>query len=52
MTIFQMLAALIIGAVLLAVGISKRNKWIMLASAIPLLIVAVQIVMLAMMAVH
>ena len=52
MTIFQMLAVLMIGIALLAFGIAKKKKWVMIVSAIPLLIVISQIILLVMMALH
>jgi len=52
MSILQILAAFILGVVILAFGVVKRKKWVMLVSAIPLLIVAYQIVMLVLMAQH
>ena len=52
MTIFQILAVLIIGAAALVFGIVKKNKWIIIASAIPLLLALSQIIILVMMAQH
>ena len=52
MTIFQMAALLIIGIIILCVGIEKKKKWIMIISAMPLLVVLWQIVLLVGMAFH
>ena len=52
MSIFQMLALLIIGIIILCVGIKKKNKWLMIVSAMPLLAVLWQIILLVGMAIH
>lgn len=52
MTIFQILGALLIGVILLAIGIKKKKKRLMIVSAIPLLISLSQIVILFLMAAH
>ena len=50
MSIFQIAALLIVGVVVLGVGIKKKKKWFMIISAIPLLVVLSQIILLAGMA--
>jgi len=52
MSILQIFAALIIGVVILVLGIAKKNKWILLVSAIPLLVALSQIIILIFMAQH
>ena len=52
MTIFQIAALLIIGIIILCVGIKKKKKWIMIISAIPLLVVLWQIILLVGMSFH
>ena len=50
MTIFQIAALLIVGVVVLGVGIKKKKKWVMIISAIPLLVVLWQIILLVLLA--
>ena len=50
MSIFQIAALLIVGVAVLGVGIKKKKKWVMIISAIPLLVVLWQIILLAGMA--
>ena len=52
MTIFQMLAVLIIGIPLLVFGVAKKKKWAVIVSAILLLAALSQIIMLVIMALH
>ena len=52
MGIFQMAAFLIVGVVVLGAGIKKKKNWVMIISAIPLLVVLWQIILLAGMALH
>ena len=52
MTIFQISAVLTVGITALVFGIEKKKKWVMIVSAIPLLIVLSQIIILVMMALH
>ena len=52
MSILQILAAFIIGVIILMFAIIKNNKGVMLFAAIPLLIAISQIVILVLMALH
>ncbi|MCL2049645.1 MAG: hypothetical protein FWG87_13080 [Defluviitaleaceae bacterium] len=50
MSIFQTGALLIVGLIVLGVGIKRKKKWVMVISAIPLLVVLWQILLLVGMA--
>ena len=50
MSIFHITALLIVGIVVLGIGIKKKQKWVMIISAAPLLVVLWQIILFACMA--
>ncbi|MCL2003845.1 MAG: hypothetical protein FWG72_07580 [Oscillospiraceae bacterium] len=52
MTIFQIAGLLVIGVIVLAIGIKKKKKWVIAISAISLLIVLWQVILLVAMASH
>ena len=52
MSILQIAGLFIIGVIVLVAGIKKKKKWVLLISAIPLLIVLWQIILLFSFVLH